>query len=188
MKKTSILFSTVCLISAILLSCSEDSPNSPNNGPAALDLTVVGKWDGVLGAIPLIHFNGETIFASFSGADSTFTLITRDPTRGTALPIKDTTLVLSGTWRLNAPKDSVLLFCDTSSVIDTAQNILRPQAVRGQIVPVSIKSIANSNGHIYWTIVMTDFLPLAPLLNINIPDVEKPLLQAVSLILEKISQ
>jgi hypothetical protein len=203
MKKTIVSLSvSAILVAAILFSCSKNSPTS-STGQTTMDLTVVGLWNGALGAIPYIHFNGEKIIAHFSGADSTFSLITRDVTRGDTLPIKDTTLVLLGTWRLNSPKDSVLLTCDTSRIIDTTLNILKPRAVRGQVVPVCIKdnnpahsdpALKNeiksnsSTGAINWQIAMTDFIPLAPLLNINIPDAQKPLLAAVILVLEKTSQ
>jgi hypothetical protein len=188
MKKAIVLLSLSALLTAaILFSCGKNSPTT-STGPTTMDLTVVGLWNGAIAAIPYIHFNGEKIIAHFYSADSSFTLITRDPTRGETLPIKDTTLVLSGTWRLNAPKDSVLLLCDTSRIIDTTLNILKPRAVRGQVVPVFIKIATSTAGAIDWQIVMTDFIPLAPLLNINIPDAYKPALAAVILVLEKTSQ
>ena len=158
----------------------------------SIDETEVGKWFGAIGAIHVkntIDFNGEKIFADFSGADSTFALITRDTTRAGTPLISDTTLVLTGVWKLNAPQDSVLLVCDTCRIIDTTLNTLVPRSVRGEIIPVFI-DIANNpdDGYVEWQIRLTDFLPIAPLMGLNLSPADAGLLSGTIIALAKMSQ
>ena len=158
----------------------------------SIDETEVGKWFGTIDSIKIpkvINFNGEKIFADFSGADSTFALITRDITRAATPLISDTTLVLTGVWKLNAPKDSVLLACDTCRIIDTTLNALVGRSVRGQIIPVFI-NIANNpdDGFIEWQIRLTDFLPIAPLIGLNLPASDVGFLSSTIIVLAKTSQ
>ncbi len=170
MKKIFIPFVIAGILALMLFSCSNKGTNSKNSGPLALDTTVVGTWQGAMGAIQLIHFNGEKIFAHFSSGDSYhFHSYTRDTTRAATPVILDTTLALNGAWRLNALKDSVLLLCDTCRIIDTTLNILVPRLVRGQTIPVFITIAKNpDDGYIEWQIALTDFVPLAPLLGLDL--------------------
>jgi hypothetical protein len=187
MKQASVLFGIAGIAAVMLFSCS-DKGTSNNNGPEVLDTSVNGKWQGEIGAIQLVHFNGEKIFAHFSG-DSTFSLITRDTTRAATPRILDTMLVLTGTWRLTPPKDSVLLLLDTCTIIDTALNILVPRSVRGQTVPVFISIAKNpDDGYIEWQIALTDFVPLAPLLGLDLSNVPVSILQVIKVVLAKTSQ
>jgi hypothetical protein len=187
MKKSLVLLGISGLLAAVLFSCS-DKGTSNNSGPKVLDTSVNGQWHGEMGAIQMVHFNGEKIFAHFSG-DSTFSLITRDTTRVATPGIFDTTLVLNGTWRLNTPKDSVLLLLDTCRIIDTTQNMLVPRLVRGQTIPVFVSIAKNpDDGYIEWQIVLTDFVPLAPLLGLDLSNVPKSLLQVIKIVLAKTSQ
>lgn len=171
-----------------LFSCGDKATDT--GGTSQLDLTVVGKWEGELPSYPGV-MNGVKIFATITGADSTFALITRDPTKDTMqnVSIKDTTLVLTGTWRLNALKDSILLICGSCRIIDTLQNILVARSVEGQIVPIFINIYKEqTSGAIDWEIVLTDFIPLAPLLGINLSGIPVALLQGISIVLVKKSQ
>ena len=158
----------------------------------AIDQTVVGKWQGAIGAIKIpntINFNGEKMFVNILSSDSTFALITRDTTRAATPSIFDTTLVLTGHWKLNAPKDSALLLCDTCRIIDTTLNTLVPRLVRGQIIPVFVNIARNNDdGYIEWQIVLTDFLPIAPLMGLNIPASSAGLLSGTIIVLAKMSQ
>ena len=192
MKKSLVLLGITGLLAAALFSCSDKGTNS-NNGPKALDTSVNGKWQGAIGAIhmqtPVFNFNGEKIFVNISSSDSTFALITRDTTRAATLLIFDTTLVLTGSWRLNAPKDSALLLCDTCRIIDTTLNTLVPRLVRGQIIPVFVNIARNTDdGYIEWQIRLTDFLPIAPLMGLNIPASSAGLLSGTIIVLAKMSQ
>jgi Carboxypeptidase regulatory-like domain len=158
----------------------------------AIDQTVVGKWQGAIGAIKIpntINFNGEKIFVNISGNDSTFALITRDTTRAATPLISDTTLVLAGSWRLNAPKDSALLLCDTCRIIDTTLNTLVPRLVKGQTIPVFINIARNTaDGYIEWQISLTDFLPIAPLMGLNLNGVNPTLFSGTIIVLAKMSE
>lgn len=186
MTRTDTFLLMVASVAAILFSCGEDKPN----GPAGMDTSCVGEWIGAMEPIPLAGFNGAKIFANLQGQPQTFELITRDTTRGTTSAIKDTTLVLAGSWAMNGAKDSVLLICDTGRIIDTAQNILKPLSVRGQVIPVYEKIAVNpATNEIEWDIAFSDFLPLAPLLGITIPPTIPPSVwQAMRIILLKIRQ
>lgn len=189
MKKVFVPFVITGILALALFSCSDKGTNTKNSGPLALDTTVVGTWQGAMGAIQLIHFNGEKIFAHFSSGDSTFYLITRDTTRAATPVILDTTLVLNGAWRLNAPKDSVLLLLDTCRIIDTTLNVLVPRLVRGQIIPVFINIARNpDDGYIEWQIALTDFVPLAPLLGLDLSNAPLSVLQVIKVVLAKMSQ
>jgi hypothetical protein len=162
--------------------CSDKS-----TGTAALDMTVVGKWQGAIGAISAIHFNGSKIFANFFGGDSSFSLITRDTTRGATPVIKDTTLVLTGSWRLNAVKDTILLASETCRVVDTTTNDLSQRHVQGQIIPIPV-NIAEQNGSIIWKVPLTALVPLAPLIGLDLSGVPQSVLQVIIIELEKKSQ
>lgn len=159
-----------------------------------LDLTVVGKWEGAMAAIPYMQFNGAQIFAAFRNIDSTFRLVTRDATRGQTLPIKDTTLILTGTWTIvkardASTKDSVLLKCDSGMIVDTALKALVPRDVKGQVIPVCISIARNSqNQNIEWTVALTDLVPLAPMMGLNLSGVPTSLLKLISVVLVKKSQ
>jgi hypothetical protein len=186
MKKASNLFAIAGILSAVLFSCSDKGTN------VSLDATVVGTWQGAIGAIHLqnvIDFNGEKIFVNISSGDSTFALITRDTTRAATPFIHDTTLDLTGSWSLNAQKDSILLLCDSCRIIDTTLNTLVPRLVRGQIIPVFVNIARNNDdGYIEWQIVLTDFLPIAPLMGLNIPASSAGLLSGTIIVLAKMSQ
>jgi hypothetical protein len=173
-------------VATMLFSCGDDKPS----GPAGMDTSCVGEWIGAMEPIPLAGFNGAKIFAHLESQPQTFELLTRDTTRGTSSAIKDTTLALTGTWSLNAAKDSVLLTCDTGKIIDTALNILKPLSVRGQVIPVYLKIAVNpATSAIEWDIAFSDFLPLAPLLGITIPQGIPPSVwQAIRIILLKTKQ
>ena len=157
------------------------------NFAAVLDMTVVGKWQGAIGAIPSIHFNGAKIFANFSGGDSSFSLITRDTTRGATPVIKDTTLVLTGSWRLNAVKDTILLASETCRVVDTTTNDLSQRQVQGQIIPIPV-NITKQNGQIIWKVPLTALVPLAPLIGLDLSGVPQSVLQVIIIELQKMSQ
>jgi hypothetical protein len=191
MKKSFVLLVISGLLAAALFYCSDKGTGS-NSGPKALDTSVNGQWQGAIGAIKIpntINFNGEKIFANFPSGNSTFALITRDTTRAATPLILDTTLVLTGSWTLNALKDSALLVCDTCRIIDTTLNALVPRIVRGQIIPVFINIARNSfDGYIEWQISLTDFLPIAPLMGLNIPASSAGLLSGTIIVLAKMSQ
>lgn len=175
----------------LLVACGKDSPN--NSGPqntdttVVMDLSVVGDWVAILAIPPIIN---QKIFVDISKTDSAFLIVTRDPSRDTTKnpAIKDTTLVLTGHWGINNGKDSLLLLCDTSRIIDTAKNELSPRNVRGKTIPLPIQINKNStSGDIEWEIALFDFVPLAQLLNIDLSNYVA-LLKDIRLILVKVRQ
>lgn len=187
------IFTTVFLISA-LLSCSPDS-----NGPSSLDTSIAGLWHGAIGAISLentqgqkvVDFKGDKISVAISPGDSSFFLVTRDTTRGDSFTIKDTTLILSGGWLLNAQKDSILLLCDSCRVVDTTLNILSPRQVQGQVIPVATPIERQPDGTVLWHVCLYDLSPLMPYIGLNLsgipPDMLKTLLSGTIIDLEKTS-
>jgi hypothetical protein len=177
------------LVAALLLSCGHDAPN--NTGVSGLDTSVVGNWYGMMPPIPLMKFNGAKIFVDISKTDSVFSLVTFDTTRDTTKnpAIKDTSLILTGTWKLNAANDSILLKCDTGRIIDTTLNILSPRAVRGQIIPMVIDISKNpSTGDIEWSVPLTEMVPLAPFLGLDLSSIPVSILQLVTITLVKVQQ
>jgi hypothetical protein len=103
--------------------------------------------------------------------------------------IKDTTLVLTGHWRLTPSRDSILLICSESRIIDTALNILTPKDVAGQTVPMFVNISRNTGTNdIEWDIALSDLVPLTPLLGINLSGIHPSVLQVVRIILVKKSQ
>jgi hypothetical protein len=160
-----------------------------------MDLTVVGKWEGSIASIPLVNFNGAQIFPSFRKSDSTFRLISRDSTRHQTTGVKDTMLIITGTWSIQkaksaSSKDSVLLLCDSAKKIDTAMNALVPNdSIHGLRVPVCINIAKNnSSGDIEWAVTMKDFIPLAPYLRIDIPSNFTFILNIIQIVFKKKSQ
>ncbi|MDD5675625.1 MAG: hypothetical protein PHC61_15755 [Chitinivibrionales bacterium] len=208
MKKAFVLFAAVGIMTGVLFSCSDNPSGASNTNPphdttgtidtshhdstVQLDTTVRGKWAGAMGAITLIHFHGEKIFVNISGSDSTFALITRDTLIDTTLnsSIKDTTLVLTGKWRLKPLQDSILLLCESGRIIDTTLHALVSRdSVAGQRIPMNISIYRNSQlGTIEWKVILTDLIPLAPYLHIDLSTTPLSVLQVIQIILVKKSQ
>ena len=175
-------FQIILCCSAFFISCGDNG----NNGNAGMDTSVIGFWEGAMEPIPFIGFHGAKIFNHITTIDSAFTLITLDTTRDTTLPIRDTTLVLAGHWRLNTPEDSILLLPDTCRIIDTAANALVPRPVQGETIPMPVTIVKNEiTGTIEWTVAVADLVPLAPLLGMNLSGIQPGLLQAVRIVLFK---
>lgn len=174
----------------VLMTCGKDSPNNsgtPNTDTTAvMDLSVVGDWEGVMFFPGIIN---EKVFIDIAKADSNFFLVTCDSTRDTTKnpAIKDTTLVLSGTWKLNTTNDSIVLLCDTSRIIDTTLNVLSPRNVRGQTIPIFVNISKNTND-IEWTITYADLVPLATLLNLNLTGYPIDVLKIFTVLLVKKKQ
>lgn len=194
MKKVTILLGISGILAVVLFSCGNKGTNSNTNTPGTLDTSVKGKWQGAIGGIHIqflkdtINFNGEKIFVHFSGGDSSFALITCDTTRAATPLISDTTLVLTGSWRVNAPKDTALLLCDTCRIIDTTLNTLVPRLVRGQRIPVFIDIARNpDDGFIEWNVKLNDLLPIAPLMGLNFT-ADPRLFANTKIVLAKMSQ
>jgi hypothetical protein len=93
-------------------------------------------------------------------------------------------MVMTGTWRLNAIKDTIQLLSDTCVVVDTSLNVLSPRQVRGRIIPIPVK-IDKQNGAILWHVDIIDLAPVAPLIGLNIPNIQPDM---IVISLEKTSQ
>lgn len=191
MKKSFVIVSMVGVVSLLLMSCGDTKDKPGPTGvdtTAVLDLTVVGDWEGMMASIPALKFNGAKIFVDISKTDSVFSLVTLNPAKDTTEypAIKDTTLVLEGGWKLNTKKDSILLICDSGRIIDTTLNILSPRDVKGQVIPMAIKISENpSTTDIEWEVALTDLVPLAPMLGMDLSIFSPSLLQVVKIILIK---
>ncbi|MBN1129409.1 MAG: hypothetical protein JXA71_10505 [Chitinispirillaceae bacterium] len=181
MRINRLVTSLFCIGALLVLSCGD----GVDNGNGQMDTSVVGYWEGVMEPITLMGFKGASIFNHIR-ADSTFLLVTLDTSRSDTSRIKDTTLYLAGKWRLNEPKDSILLLPDTCRIIDTAQNILVPRAVSGETIPMFVFIIKNdATGQIEWTVFGTDLVPLGPLLGIDLSGVPTDLLKIITIALYK---
>lgn len=184
--KSRTIFAACVLISGLFV-CSQNP-----SGPSALDTTVVGNWQGAIGAIPTFNFRGEKIFVNIARSDSSFVLVTRDTTRASTPVIKDTMLVLSGAWRLNSPKDSILLLCDSCRVVDTTLNVLSQRQVQGQVIPVGTPIDRQPDGLILWHVCLYDLSPLMPYIGLDLSGIPASQLQALLsgtiIDLEKMSQ
>jgi hypothetical protein len=169
------------LIMMFSLSCVSSSTDK-----SALDTSVAGKWEGLIVpiSIPPINFNGAKIFMEFSQPGS-FNIIARGDT---LLPdIKDTILVLSGTWRFNVPRDSVVLAFSACRALDTMTHELASRDVQGQSIFIP-KSIEKGETTIDWIISFADMAPLVPLLGFTIPAQQISLLKALNIDFQKVSQ
>lgn len=178
----------------MIMSCGKDSTPG-GQGLMVLDETVVGNWEGSIPPLTvagIINFNGVFIFVEISKTDSSFAIVARDTSRDTAKnpAIKDTSLILTGAWKLNLPQDSILLICDTGRVIDTALNILVPRdSVKGKTIPMGIKISKNaSTNDIVWDVALADLLPLAPLLGMDLTGVPTGIQELMKIVLKKRSQ
>jgi hypothetical protein len=188
-------FLIIELVSALLVSCGKDTSKTPGpTGPdttVVLDLSVVGNWEGLMPGISLINFDGAKIFVDISKTDSVFSLVTLDPAKDTTKnpAIKDTSLVLTGVWKLNMNKDSILLICDTGRIIDTTQNILAPREVRGLVIPMAIAISKNSStGDIEWVVGFTELVPIGPMLGLDLSSYPSSLLEVLTVTLAKKKQ
>lgn len=174
----------------LLVVCGKDSPNNSGiqktDTTAVMDLSVVGDWVGVMFFPGIIN---QSVFIDIVKADSTFFLVTRDSTRDTIKnpAIKDTTLVLFGTWKINTTNDSIVLLCDTGRIIDTTLNILSPRNVRGQTIPIFV-NISKNTTDINWMITYADLVPLATLLNLNLTGYSTDILKIFTVLLVKKKQ
>jgi hypothetical protein len=181
--KNNILFALILFSSALLFSCGE----SENAGPGQMDTSVIGYWEGMLGELSMFGFDGARIYTRIKKTDSSFQLISL--TLDTASTIRDTTLIMAGKWRLNTPKDSILLLPDTCRIIDTTLDSLVPRDVKGTIIPLPIQISRNSStGDIEWMVSFADMVPVAPLLGINLSGIDPRWLKDSKITMFKRSQ
>lgn len=167
-----------------MLLCGKNNPAGTGN--PKFDNSVVGMWMGGLRHPPVVN---DYIYVHIIGTDSTFSLVTRDAAGdSTSNPaIKDTTLVLTGKWRLNGTKDSMLLLCDTARIIDTLNHVLVGRQVHGQVISLYVSIAPNAAGEIMWTLSMSDLITLAPLMGMNIDPTQADALRFVKVGLKKVS-
>jgi hypothetical protein len=173
-------------IGIIAFSCVSNSPET-----TAPDNPVVGNWQGVISGIGIssINFDGAKVFITISGKDSMFALTALDTMKSRSPAIKDTILILGGTWGLASAKDSVLLHCSSCRVVDTSTNTLNVRNVDGEIIPIPI-TIGPLNGKTMWKLTFADLMPLVPLLGLDISGIDQNMLgilKKLYIYLEKIS-
>lgn len=182
MKKNGIITLFLCCIPALWFSCGESE-----NGTGEMDTSVIGFWEGKIEALPPFGFDGARIFTRISKPDSSFMLVSL--TLDTANSIQDTTLDMAGAWRMNAPRDSILLLPDTCRIIDTTSQILMPKEVQGVTIPMPVDIKRNSStGIIEWTVSFADLIPMAPLLGIDLSGIPVNTLVGQKMTLFKRSQ
>jgi hypothetical protein len=157
----------------IAFSCVSNSPE--NTTP---DNPIVGIWQGAISPIGSpANFDGALVFITIS-KDSTFAVVARDTMNVLSPAIKDTILLLGGTWGLTNTKDSILLHCSSCRVVDTSTNTLNERYFNGQIIPIPI-TIGTVNGKTMWEPSVGDLMPLVPLLGLDISGINPVLLGAL---------
>lgn len=153
-------------ISLLLFSCQKNDEN--NVAKPAEKHICVGTWQGGIGGDKLASLLPKAILIDVkinNDADSTYSLIS------TYAPGIDTTLKHAGTWHLNSKGDSIILVGNNCLIIDTTQKKLVMREC-GDAIPIHI-SIQNN----LWKVLMTDLLPVAKTLSI---DVSNPIIAAVA--------
>jgi hypothetical protein len=174
MKKALLCFLfLIVFIGIIAFSCVSNS--TENTSP---DNPVVGKWQGAISAIGSpANFDGALVFITIS-KDSTFAVIALDTMKVRSPVIKDTILLLGGTWGVTTAKDSILLHCSSCRVVDTSNNTLYARNVGGEIIAIPT-TIGTVNGKTMWEPTVGDLMPLVPLLGLDISGINPTLLNAL---------
>jgi hypothetical protein len=161
-------------VGIIGFSCVSNSPET-----MAPDNPVVGKWQGAISAIGSpANFDGALVFITISGKDSTFAVVALDTMKVRSPVIKDTILLLGGTWGLTVAKDSILLHCSSCRVVDTANNTLNERNVNGEIIPIPT-TFGIVDGKTMWEPTIGDLMPLVPLLGLDISGISPALLSVL---------
>jgi hypothetical protein len=173
MKKIIAVFFALAMVSVLLVACT----GYPSEANLLLDTTVVGVWEGTSLAVPApiapVNIKSFLISTRISKADSAFILTVRDTSQNDSIA-KDTTLILIGTWKMNAANDSILLNCNTGRIMDSTK-IFHAISPNQTVNPIPLKTnIINDSekGYIVWTLTFLDLKPFLPLLGITsaIPD------------------
>jgi hypothetical protein len=149
----------VIVIGLFLWSCQNNE-----NGPGVVTDPVgehicVGSWLGGIGGQQLMGLLPRDILINVkinNDKDSSYSLIT------TYSPGTDTSMKHLGSWHLNAKGDSIILVGSNCQVIDTTQKKLVTRDC-GQPIPIYINIQNNS-----WKVLLTDLLPVASTLQINL--------------------
>lgn len=119
----------------------------------------VGTWQGGIGGQQLNGLLPRDILINVkinNDKDSTYSLI------ATYAPGTDTSLKHLGSWHLNAKGDSIILVGINCQVIDTTQKKLVTRDC-GAPIPIFI-NIQNNT----WKVLLTDLLPVAATLQIDV--------------------
>jgi hypothetical protein len=88
---------------------------------------------------------------------------------------------MTGTWRLNNRKDTIVLLSDTCVTVDTVKNVYYPRKVRGTkiLLPVGISKL--NDGNIQWEVAMADISPLASLIGLDLSGIDPSVLQVIKI-------
>ncbi len=172
----------LCIFGIVNLCCVSNSAEPPR-----LDTKAAGTWAGYIIPIKIspINFNGAKIYLKIASADSTFHMAARDTTQQLSEVIKDTILVLDGSWSLTAAPDSIALLCSCCRVVDTSTHTLYDRPVEDRRIPLPL-NIFNQDNVTIWEISFSDLAPLVPLLGLSIPDAQQGLLKGFKIDLQKI--
>ncbi|HEX2957922.1 MAG TPA: hypothetical protein VHO70_13900 [Chitinispirillaceae bacterium] len=155
--------STLTIATCLLLgSCQKNGTDPEVIIDPPVDHICVGAWKGGIGGQQLFGLLPRDILIDVkinNDKDSTYSLI------ATYAPGTDTSMKHLGSWHLNAKGDSIILVGNDCQVIDTTQKKLVTRDC-GQPIPIYINIQNNA-----WKVLMTDLLPVASTLQINIPNI-----------------
>jgi hypothetical protein len=154
-------------IGLLLFNCQKNQEDNEVTSPAKKHICV-GTWQGGIGGEKLAGLLPTAILIDVTindDADSTYSLVS------TYAPGIDTTLKHTGTWHLNSKGDSIILAGNNCLVTDTTQGKLVSREC-GSAIAIHI-NIQNN----LWKVLMTDLLPVAKTLSI---DISNPVIAAVA--------
>jgi hypothetical protein len=163
------ILSAFLIVTGLLLwSCQKNAngPDTPIDPP--VNHICVGSWQGGIGGQQLMGLLPRDILIDVkinNDKDSSYSLI------ATYAPGTDTSLKHLGSWHLNAKGDSIILVGNNCQVIDTTQKKLVTRDC-GAPIPIFINIQNNA-----WKVLMTDLLPVAETLQI---DVSNPMIAAIA--------
>jgi hypothetical protein len=161
-----IIGTLVITFSLFLWGCQKNGTGPENDPPA--NHICVGAWQGGIGGQQLMGLLPRDILIDVkinNDKDSTYSLI------ATYAPGTDTSMKHLGSWHLNAKGDSIILVGNNCQIIDTTEKKLVTREC-GAPIPIYI-NIHNDA----WKVLMTDLLPVAETLQI---DVSNPLITSLA--------
>jgi hypothetical protein len=159
-----LIFSISLTIGVLFMSCQNNGNEPENQIINPPEHKCIGLWQGSLGDETLRKILPKDILIDVkinNDADSTYSLIS------TYAPGTDTSLKHLGTWHFNSKGDSIILVGNDCRVIDTIQKQLVVRECSAQI-PIYI-NIQNTT----WKVLLTDLLPIASALSIDVSTIAK---------------
>ncbi len=147
------VITTLAIVMSLFLVSCQNNGNDP-----VIENSCIGSWQGGIGGEQLMGLLPRDILIDVkinNDKDSTYSLI------ATYEGI-DTSMKHLGSWHLNSTGDSIILVGNDCQVIDTTQNKMVTREC-GPPIPIYINIQNNA-----WKVWMTDLLPVAETLQINL--------------------